>query len=394
MSTISTSNLHPEDVLLFADVAAAMRRVATNYELPLRSISPLPDAHLDLDTDRWGDCSHDGHIRLMMRPKVATDSGLMVWADAPLSPGEIWRTAAHELAHLRFLSHGGQHEDLTLELEQALSNQQQDHREKVLRKLVKMQAQRDSEAKLGNSEAAEAFAGAINRMLIEYELNPTDIDYARTADNDPVIEIAVELTRYGPELTARVRVAWQESLARVCATSHLCRYLVRKGSNQIWFVGTRSHALVAEYAFGTLVSAATDLSAKARHDYWTDRGWRKALPEERGYREAWLSSFVSRIGQRFDDARREALEAHVAAHSTPTDAPGATSTAVLRLNTALVKVQDYMDTKFSGRRARIKSAVGRYTHNTDGHRDGKAAADRMAIGRKAVTAVTPKGYLS
>jgi len=403
VSTITTDNLHPEDVLFFAEVAAAMRRVASNYELPLRSISPLPDAHLDLDTDRWGDGDSMGNIRLMLRPKVVlTAPGVeprgsrinpgsdLLWADAPLSPAVIWENAAHELAHLRHLDHSQAHYDLSMELEQALTNQRPDHRDKVLKKLVKMQAQRDSEAKLGNSAAAEAFASAINRMLIEYELNPTDIDYARTADNDPVIEVLVDLDKYGQDLVAKVRVAWQESLARVCATSHLCRYLVRKSSNSIWFVGTKSRALVAEYAYGTLVAAATDLSAKARHDYWAERGWRKAEPHERGYREAWLSSFVSRISQRFDEARAEVLAAHTASHA---DAPGSTSTAVLRLNTALVKVQEYMDGKFTSKR-RVKSAVGRYTHNSDGHRDGRAAADRMNIGGKAIASGVTKGLLS
>jgi hypothetical protein len=37
--------LHPDDVLLFHEVANAMRHVAKQYELPLRTVVPHPDCH-------------------------------------------------------------------------------------------------------------------------------------------------------------------------------------------------------------------------------------------------------------------------------------------------------------------------------------------------------------
>jgi hypothetical protein len=174
--------LHPDDVLLFHEVAAAMRRVARRYDLALAAVTGHPKP--DYRTSPLGDCSRDGHIRLVLRGQAAGQ-----WDAEPRRPEDVWDTAAHELAHLRHHNHGVAFQEFEEEMREAVRNQSEDHREKILRKVVKLQAQRDSEAKLGNAEAAEAFASAVNRMLLDYELSPTDVDYARTAADDPVVEI-------------------------------------------------------------------------------------------------------------------------------------------------------------------------------------------------------------
>ena len=97
--------LHPEDVLFFGEVAAGMRRVAAKYGLFLGSVGHLPDERSGFDTDRFGDCEPtSGAIRLLLRAKVNGQ-----WTSDPMSPEEVWDTAAHELAHLRFVEHGKDH---------------------------------------------------------------------------------------------------------------------------------------------------------------------------------------------------------------------------------------------------------------------------------------------
>lgn len=255
-------NIHPDDFLFFQDVLKAMRTVARRYELPLKTVTgyPMPTKGM---AACMGDCARSGGIRIVFR---CTVDG--AWCDEPMSPAEVWETAAHELAHLKHANHGVEFQELRLELAQALKNTQEDHRDRVLNKLVKMQAVREGEAALGNEAAAEAFAEAINRMLIEHELKPSDLDYARSQDHDPVIEVPVNLGHYKIKSTGH-RTAWQEALARIVARAHLCTFLVRNGSNQITFVGTRSHAMVAEYAYGCLVPAADTMSFHAAHAYRT-----------------------------------------------------------------------------------------------------------------------------
>lgn len=361
--------LHPDDVLFFHEVRDAMRRVAKAYKLPLKSVVPatMPEEGM---IDYKGRCFSTGEIEMVMRTTVDGE-----WSTASRTPASVWSTAAHELAHLKHMNHGEAFKTFAIELLGAIENQTTDHREKVLARLIKMQRSRDGEQKIGNAEAADAFATAINRMLIEHELSPSDIDYARGMDRDPVIEVKVDLKMYSIK-EKRTRVAWQETLARVVAKAHLCTFLLRSGSNQIWFVGTKSHAVVAEYAYGTLVPAARKMCEKAYHEYGMegaiDGKWKARMP---GFNESWLHEFITRIAERFDEARKAAVAA----------APEGTSVALVRLDGALVKVNAYIDDKFKKRRGSVGALTGLRTRNAEGAKRGRAAADRIAIGRRGVS---------
>jgi hypothetical protein len=251
------------------------------------------------------------------------------------------------------------------------------HREKIISRLQKMQAQAEGEAKLGNSAAAEAFAAAVNRMLLEHELQPSDIEHVQAAD-DPVIEHEVPLEQHGIKRVS-TRVAWQEALASVVANHNMCRILVRKGSNSIWFAGVKAHAMVAEFTFAVLVRAAHDMSIKARYEYAKERvrnGGRGS--EANGFREAWLESFVQRIRQRLDEERRQVAQ------------EASTSTALVRLTDAMTRVNEYMKER-GGKSAGLVRGT-RKTHS-DGWHAGRKAADNMAIGRKGV-GTTSRGLLT
>lgn len=372
---ITMTDLHPDDVLFFHEVAAAMRRVAKAYGLPLRGVSPLSMPETGM-IDRKGDCSGAGDIRLVMRCTVDGQ-----WCAAPRTPADVWNTAAHELAHLRFMNHGDSFKVFFLEMQEAIHNQQEDHQQKILNKLIKLQAAREGEAALGNSAAAEAFAGMINKMLHEHELSPSDIDYARATDKDPVIEVRVNLGTYKIK-SKRQRSAWQESLARIVANAHLCKYLITTGSNQIYFVGTKSHAMVAEYAYGTLVPLAEKMSKVEMYRYGAevfkrDGNW----AAKNGFRQAWLSAFIERISERFKEARSAAVA----------ESPVGASTALIRLSGALRKAEKYVDDKFKSKRG-VSALNLPHGGHAEARQRGRAAADAMTLGR-AVGGAPTRGLL-
>ncbi len=377
-------NIHPDDLLFFNEVSAAMRRVADKYDLPLRGITGLPMPKSGM-ANRLGDCSGTGNIRLVLRCTVDGE-----WCEEPCSPQQVWDVAAHELAHLRHMNHGDAFQDFCEELQVAMGNQKQDHKQKILSKLVKMQAQRNSEAEIGNAEAAEAFAGMINKMLIEYELNPSDIDYARATDHDPVIEIRAQLQNYGVK-PSKVRVAWQESLAVGVANAHLCNILIRPGSNHVTFVGTKSHATVAEYVYGTMVPLIEKMSKKAELSYWKATGSGRGKDNKAlGYRSAWIDAFINRIWERFREARAAAVAAHAA------QVGNSTETGLIRLDGALIKVRKYIDDKFSQRRA--ASRAGALNHRARNHEDGRAAgreaANNITLGQRGVNSGVTRKQIS
>ena len=371
--------IHPDDILVFQEVTEAMKIIARKYELPLRSISGFPMPRWGM-SDRMGDCNGNGDIRLVLRCTVDGE-----WCEEPISPEEIWKTAAHELAHLRILNHGPEFMDFYEELYLALRNLKNDHKQKILDKLVKLQNSRQSEAELGNEAAAEAFAAMINKMLLEYELSPSDIDYARANDNDPIIELRTNMIGYGIK-SAKTRVAWQEALAVSVADAHLCRILIRNSSNQIWFVGTKSHATVAEYVFGTMVPLIEKLSKKAELDYWKQTGCGRGINNmARGFRASWIEAFIRRIWERFREARQQAVAEAAAAHGTSQE------TSLIRLDGALIKVKKYIEDKFSAsHKSAARVLAMRHTAHQAGAQAGRAAADAIPLGRRGLTGGTSR----
>lgn len=236
--------------------------------------------------------------------------------------------------------------------------------DKVLDKLSKLKAMQESEEAIGNAAAAEAFASMINTMLLKHELSMVDIPGVATQE-EPIVEVSVNLESYNIK-KSRVRIGWQETLAYVVAKAHLCKFLVSAGTNKIWFVGTKSNATVAEYAFGVLASAADRMSMGAREQWWKDECGGVHL-KSGNYRASWLTGFIERIAERFEEAKRVEVQA--------TGNPG---TALIRLDQALVRAADYVKEKYKKKTASL-SGLG--IGSSDGYGAGRAAADRMALNK-------------
>lgn len=249
---------------------------------------------------------------------------------------------------------------------------------KVLEKLVKLKANRDGEAAIGNFEAADAFARALNKMLLQHELTELDVKLHTERDDDPIIELNLDLAKHGIE-RKQSRVAWQERLASIVAEAHLCRNLIQSGSNSVWFVGTEAHVRVAEYSYVTLVRAALAMARVAYHEYYRELKAEGDTSAMKGFRQSWLLSFCVRIGERLRESRRAAVRESVEQQGV------AESVALVRLDSALAKVNRHIEEKFKTRRAGSLSR-GRRNGNQDGYARGRAAADRVNIGTQAVGA--------
>lgn len=375
--------IHPDDILFFDQVRNAMFEVAREYKLPLRAVEVTPNA--TLKESARGTCSIDGHICLTLRCRTAAGE----WT-APMSPEQVWKTAGHELAHLKHFNHGLKFQEFELEMQEAMKLRIENKEAKIIDKIVKLQQQADGEAKLGNSAAAEAFAAMANKLLLDYELSASDLDYKRQSDKDPIIEKTVNFGAYKMKRT-KVRIWWQEELAGLIARSHLCRLLIHPhgGGNTVTFVGTRTHATVAEYVFGTMVPAVDKMADVEYYAYYDQMARQGRGAEARGYRKGWLNAFVQRIGERFDEERRASIARAKTENAMPE------SQSLMRLGNSMQKVNEYIDNKFKSRRGGYAGELKFQGNHQAGLRDGRAAADRINLGRRGLNADRPvRGHLS
>lgn len=372
--------IHPEDILLFDQVRTAMFEVAKEYNLRLREVRVTPNP--SLEKSAMGTCSFSGVIHITMRCRTAAGE----WT-APMSPKEVWDTAGHELAHLKHMNHGLAFQEFELEMQQAMQLRIENKEQKIIDKIVKLQQQADGEAKLGNSAAAESFAAMANKLLLDYELSASDLDYKRNSEKDPVIEKYVDFGKHNMKV-CKTRIWWQEELANLIANAHLCRVLIIPGSNRVVFVGTQSHATVAEYVFGTMVPAIDKMADVEYYAYYDQMARQGKGAEARGYRKGWLKAFVMRLGQRFHDERQKSIARAKADNAMPE------SQSLIRLGNSMQKVNDYIDNKFKAKRRRYVGELQFGRNHAAGIRDGAAAADRINLGQRGISGNRPvKGHL-
>lgn len=247
--------------------------------------------------------------------------------------------------------------------------------DKILDKLSKLKAMQESEAAIGNAAAAEAFASMINTMLLKHNLSMSEVPQGGIAKEEDIVEVPANLAAYGIKMV-NTRIGWQEQLARIVAKAHLCKFLVAKGTNKVWFVGTQSNATVAEYAYGVLARAADTMSMAAREQWWKNECGGKHL-RSGNYRAAWLHGFIERIAERFADAQRREVQA-----------TGNASTALIVLNRALVRAEDYVEAKFKGKKPLQSASMS--TGNWDGRAAGRAAADKVQLNKGLNANAGPK----
>tara|TARA_R110000824_G_scaffold161996_1_gene337561 strand:+ start:4855 stop:5625 length:771 start_codon:yes stop_codon:yes gene_type:complete len=238
--------------------------------------------------------------------------------------------------------------------------------EKLLDKLAKIQNHMTSAKKIGNENEAECFATMLQSLCLKHQIALTDIQLQDVEKDDPIKRHRMDYEKGQVERKHR-RIQWQEQLASLVAHAHFCRILVSSGNNQITMVGRTGDAAIAEYVFMTLTRAIEKIAYKEQDKHYYMCKNEDRLEDAKGFKAAFINSFVNRIGQRFDEQKEEVKTE--------------SSTALVRVNTADKAIELYMDAQIF----RSASSLGGHgSTNMDGHRAGRNAANNINLGQKGI----------
>jgi hypothetical protein len=268
------------------------------------------------------------------------------------------------------------------------------NRNDVIAKIGKLQAQAESEGTMGNQDAALAFGAAVQRLMLEYEVEQHEVEAASAAKDapEPVIEKEVDLALLGLGRATK-RNGALEDLMRYVGKAHLCTFLLRPGSNWLALVGTPSHCAVAELVVGAMWRAMNQMAVKGLRD--AKREGVSVANYTRTFRQAFTWRLAARYQEEqraiVEETRRPAttVEQLFNECSTIEDAP-AESTALTVVNRELERVGSYLKAKGT------KTARSRYTRvgsNTRASADGTAAANRVPLRSNAVGSGASRGQL-
>lgn len=266
------------------------------------------------------------------------------------------------------------------------------NRDKVIDKITKLQAQVEGT----NVEAeALAFGAAAQRLMLEHDIEDADIEAHKRAgtvrQEEPVIEQPVNLAALGIAHSGK-RNAALEDLCMFVGKAHLCKTLIRAGSNWVGLVGTESHIKVAELVIASMWRSLNKMAAQGLRQAKRDGA------DIRNYTRTFRQSFVWRLEARYAEERRQVIAEQDALQSIRTrEARGgagadvelgdfptpAQSTALIVVNRELERVGSYISAHYKGR---ARSIGGGYSRgNNRAQTDGQRAANSVPLRSNAVS---------
>ena len=242
--------------------------------------------------------------------------------------------------------------------------------ERIIDKLRKLNAKAENLKGLGSEAEAQVFAEAVQRMLADYKLSMTDVQFEEHKKTEPVGDHIVNWEEHNIR-ERRTRILWIERLSAIIAQAHQCRILVMPGTSRIIIVGRESDRKVAEYVMVTLVRSAESIADKEYVKFFYKCKDEGDVTRARGFRESFLMGFVSRIQKRYMDARA---------------AMGNDSTALIRFDTK--EVENYIAGK------KPAAQLTRTNSNHAGYIRGQQVANSISLTANAMETNKLRGQIS
>jgi len=175
-----------------------------------------------------------------------------------------------------------------------MNETQNDQLGKIKIKLRKMMKKEESARQLGNLQEAEAFASKIQQMLIQYELEMSEIDMSDNATEN-INEENVDCS----ELTNRHESSWVVYLYNACAGPNFCTILTDGSISglKVHLIGQPMHREFTHYMVHQLVPRLRILARDSFKSY--DGGDKRNT-----YIRSWLRGAAEGIGKKLREEQQ------------------------------------------------------------------------------------------
>lgn len=127
-------------------------------------------------------------------------------------------------------------------------------RHKILEKIRKLLALKESAEKIGSEGEAYAAAQGVHRLLTEYNLTMQDVLGSKGEDNGPRIEESDGIS-YNSHFGL-----WKQQLMGIICKYNYCKCVASTQTKQVYAVGTEANVAVCTWLFEYLVSAFVSLA--------------------------------------------------------------------------------------------------------------------------------------
>lgn len=239
--------------------------------------------------------------------------------------------------------------------------------EKLIDKIKKLLAKANDAAV--TQEEAAAFAAKAAELAAREQLELNDIDWTDRQAARPIGRYHFWPQNHDIKPT-KTRVAWMEQMCHTVCQSQQCE-IVLMGGNSFDIIGREGQVEIAAYLCAYLTRFALDMS-------WRDYGveYRRCQAEgrvweARGFRASWLNGFSNRVRQRLLEQREQIKLEY------------SQSTALVRLDTELAEVADWMKANMQTRKS--KALAGRSGGHGRGYAKGRAAGEHVDVTGRATT---------